>query len=167
MIKAITILSSAAIALAGCVHISVTEDDFDDGINVSYDEPAAQDAANPEDIAAIEAVVLDYYDGQGEASLERLQRAFHPDASMFGVLPGEDGAEALRVWPKMSEVIVDWAANENPPGAGRDGEVLSIEIVDDRLAVVTFRYADRFYDAFTMVKLDGQWKIAAKTFVRQ
>lgn len=144
-------------ALGACVHVNVTED-------VYAEEFAAPYA--PE-IAAIEAVVLDYFDGQGEASLERLQRAFHPDASMFGVMTDEGGESYLRVWPKMSDVIENWAANENPPGAGRDGEVLSVEIVDERLAVVTFRYADRFYDAFTMVKLDGQWKIAAKTFVRQ
>lgn len=145
------------IALGGCVHVNVTEDVYAEEFETAYDP----------DIAAIEAVVLDYFDGQGEASLERLQRAFHPDSSMFGVMTNEAGESTLRVWPKMSDVIVNWAANENPPGAGRDGEILSIDIVDERLAVVTFRYADRFYDAFTMVKLDGQWKIAAKTFIRQ
>lgn len=144
-------------ALSGCVHVNVTEDVYAEEFEAPYDP----------DIAAIEAVVLDYFDGQGEASLERLQRAFHPDASMFGVMTNELGESYLRVWPKMSDVIENWAANENPPGAGRDGEVLSIEIIDERLAVATFRYADRFYDAFTMVKLDGQWKIAAKTFIRQ
>lgn len=143
-------------AVAGCVHVSVTEDVY-----------AEQVEAYDPDVAAIEAVVLDYFDGQGEASLERLQRAFDPDASMFGVMTNEEGESFLRVWPKMSEVIENWAANENPPGAGRDGEVMSIDIVDERLAVVTFRFTDRFYDAFTMVKLDGQWKIAAKTFVGQ
>lgn len=145
-----------ALSLAGCVHVNVSEDAYLEATTVS--DP---------DIAAIEAVVLDYFDGQGEASLERLQRAFHPDASMFGVVTNDDGEAALRVWPKMSEVIENWAENENPPGAGRDGEVISIDIVDGRLAVVTFRFADRFYDAFTMVKLDGEWKIAAKTFIRQ
>ncbi|MCR9269547.1 MAG: nuclear transport factor 2 family protein [Hyphomonadaceae bacterium] len=156
MKKAISALSVGLLAAAGCVHVNVTEDVYADEFEI-YDP----------DVAAIEAVVLDYFDGQGEASLERLQRAFHPDSSMFGVMTTEDGDEYLRVWPKMSEVIENWAANENPPGAGRDGQVLSIEVVDERLAVVTFRYADRFYDAFTMVKLDGEWKIAAKTFVRQ
>ena len=153
----VSTLGLGLLTLSGCVHVNVTEDVYAEEFEAAYDP----------DIAAIEAVVLDYFDGQGEANLERLQRAFHPDASMFGVMTNEDGESSLRVWPKMSDVITNWAANENPPGAGRDGEVLSIEIVDERLAVVTFRYADRFYDAFTMVKLDGQWKIAAKTFVRQ
>lgn len=156
MKKLISALGLGVFAVAGCVHVNVTEDVYAEEFEV-YD---------PE-IAAIEAVVLDYFDGQGEASLERLQRAFHPDASMFGVMTNDEGESFLRVWPKMSEVIENWAANENPPGAGRDGEVMSIDIVDERLAVVTFRFTDRFYDAFTMVKLDGQWKIAAKTFVGQ
>ena len=152
----ISTIGLGLIALSGCVHVSVTEDFYAEEYE-TYDP----------DVEAIEAVVLDYFDGQGEASLERLQRAFHPDSSMFGVVTNDDGEADLRVWPKMSEVIENWAANETPPGAGRDGEVMSIDIIDQRLAVVTFRYADRFYDAFTMVKLDGQWKIAAKTFVRQ
>lgn len=156
MRELISTLGLGLVAVAGCVHVSVTEDIYAEEFE-TYDP----------DIAAIEAVVLDYFDGQGEASLERLQRAFHPDASMFGVMTNDEGESYLRVWPKMSEVIENWAANENPPGAGRDGEVMSIDVVDERLAVVTFRYSDRFYDAFTMVKLDGEWKIAAKTFVRQ
>ncbi len=156
MKQLISTLGLGLVAVAGCVHVNVSEDVYTEELEV-YDP----------DIAAIEAVVLDYFDGQGEASLERLQRAFHPDSSMFGVITNDDGETYLRVWPKMSEVIENWAANENPPGAGRDGEVMSIDVIDQRLAVATFRYADRFYDAFTMVKLDGQWKIAAKTFVRQ
>ena len=155
MNKFIGLIGVGAMALAGCVHVNVTEDRYAEEFQV-YDP----------DVAAIETVVADYFDGQGEASLERLQRAFHSDASMYGAVTSDDGTQSLRVWP-MDETMEAWAANENPPGAGRDGEVMSVEIVDGRLAVVTFRFEDRFYDAFTMVKLNGEWKIAAKTFVRQ
>ena len=151
----------SALALSGCVYVDAGEGGI---VGEPYVE--AYDVYDP-DVAAIEAVIQDYFDGQGEASLERLQRAFHPNSSMFGVVSDEDGNSDLRVWPKMYDVIENWAQNENPPGAGRDGEVLSIEIVDHRLAVATFRYADRFYDAFSLVKIDGEWKIAAKTFIRQ
>lgn len=156
MFKFVSALALGGFAITGCVHVTSSDRSYVEEI----------EAYDPE-VAAIEAVVLDYFDGQGEGSLERLNRAFHPDSSMFGVTTTDDGVETLRVWPKMGDVVKNWAANENPPGAGRDGEVLSIEIVDDRLAVVTFRYADRFYDAFTMLKLNGEWKIAAKTFVGQ
>ena len=130
---------------------------------VAHDHGAK--AADP-DKAAVKAAVFDYFEGQGEASLERLERAFHPDASMFGVLPNDDGEQALRVWPNMSDVVKNWAANDNPPGE-RDGEILSMDIVDGRIAVVQFRSTDRFYDSLTLVKIDGEWKIAAKVFVLQ
>ena len=151
----------SALALAGCVYVDAGE-----GPYVADTFAEEYDAYDPE-VAAIEAVILDYFDGQGEASLERLQRAFHPNSSMFGVVTNDEDESDLRVWPKMYDVIEGWAQNDNPPGAGRDGEVLSVDIVDDRLAVATFRYADRFYDAFSLVKIDGEWKIAAKTFIRQ
>ena len=151
----------SALALVGCVYVDAGEGPYvPDTFAEDYD------VYDPE-IEAIEAVILDYFDGQGEASLERLQNAFHPNSSMFGVVTNDDGETELRVWPKMYDVIERWAQNANPPGAGRDGEVLSIDIVDDRLAVATFRYADRFYEAFSLVKIDGEWKIAAKTFIRQ
>ncbi|MEO1553839.1 MAG: nuclear transport factor 2 family protein [Pseudomonadota bacterium] len=150
-----------ALALAGCVYVDAGEGAYiGDALSEDYEIYDAE-------IAAIEAVLLDYFDGQGEASLERLQNAFHPNSSMFGVVTNDDGESDLRVWPKMYDVIDGWAQNENPPGAGRDGEVMSIEIVDGRLAVATFRYSDRFFDAFSLVKIDGEWKIAAKTFIRQ
>jgi len=148
-----------ALALSGCVYVSGghgTYKDADVEETTSYDP----------DVAAIEAVILDYFDGQGEASLERLQRAFDSKASMYGVVTDDAGQQSIRVWP-MDETMQAWASNDDPVGAGRDGEVLSIEIVDSRLAVATFRYEDRFYDAFTLVKVNGAWKIAAKTFVRQ
>ncbi len=151
----------SALTLAGCVYVDAGEGGY---AGAAYVED--YETYDPE-VAAIEAVIQDYFDGQGEASLERLQRAFHPNSSMFGVVTNNEGESDLRVWPKMYDVIEGWAQNDNPPGAGRDGEVLSIEIVDDRLAVATFRYADRFYDAFSLVKIDGEWKIAAKTFIRQ
>lgn len=149
----------SALGLSGCVYVS--------GGDGAYKDTYVEEAASYDpDVAAIEAVVLDYFDGQGEASLERLQRAFDSKASMYGVVTDDAGQQSVRVWP-MDETMEAWASNDDPVGAGRDGEVLSIDIVDGRLAVVTFRFEDRFYDAFTMVKVNGEWKIAAKTFVRQ
>lgn len=128
----------------------------------------AVSAGQHEDKAAVEAAVFDYFHGQGEASAERLQRAFADDhASMVGVVEDDAGNPVLRSWKDMSQVLDNWAANDNPPGGGRDGEILSMEMVDGRLAVVLFRSADRFYDALTLAKVDGEWKIVAKAFVVQ
>lgn len=123
---------------------------------------------NKEDKTAIRAAVFDYFHGQGEASAERLFRAFDAENStMVGVVRGENGGESVRSWKNMTDVLNNWASNENPPGGDRDGEIISMNMVDDRLAVVLFRSADRFYDALTLGKVDGQWKIIAKAFVLQ
>ena len=132
--------------------------------------PAVADGhkGSKEDKEAIKAAVFDYFHGQGEASAERLFRAFEAEhTTMVGVTRGEDGSETVRSWKDMAQVLNNWAANENPPGGDRDGEIISMKMVDGRLAVVLFRSADRFYDALTLGKVNGEWKIIAKAFVLQ
>ncbi len=132
------------------------------------DDMVMKASAEKPDEAAVKAAVFDYFHGQGEANLERLNRAFAADeASMVGVMRADDGAESLRTWKDMNEVLANWASSANPPGATRDGEILDMHITDGRIATVTFRSTDRFYDALTLVKIDGHWKIVAKVFVRQ
>lgn len=117
---------------------------------------------------AIRAVIDDYFDGIGAADAERLNRAFAADkAAMVGVAKNEDGSRELKSFPDMEEVIANWAGNPNPEGTGRDGEILDIKVVDGQIAMVAFRYKDEYYDVLTLVKLDGQWKIATKTFVQR
>ena len=129
---------------------------------------ATADEHNKEHKAAIKAAVFDYFHGQGEASAERLNRAFAADsATMVGVVKDREGNESIRAWKDMAEVLANWSANENPPGTEREGEILSMDIVDDRIAVVLFKSADRFYDALTLVYIDDEWKIIQKAFVLQ
>ncbi|MEM8770965.1 MAG: nuclear transport factor 2 family protein [Pseudomonadota bacterium] len=123
--------------------------------------------AHPE-YAAIEAAVFDYFHGQGEASAERLNRAFAAEhATMVGVVKNDAGEEMIRSWKDMDTVLSNWAANDNPPGTERSGEIMHMHVQDGRLAVVVFRSADRFYDALTLAKIDGDWKIIQKAFVLQ
>ncbi|MEO0983287.1 MAG: nuclear transport factor 2 family protein [Pseudomonadota bacterium] len=134
-------------------------------LSLAFAAPAVGDESA--DKAAIEAAVLDYFHGQGEASLERLFRAFAAEqASMVGVVDGEEGDE-VRAYKDMVEVLNNWASNEDPPGGDRDGEILDMSLVDGRIATVMFRSTDRFYDALTLAKVDGDWKIVAKAFVLQ
>ena len=113
---------------------------------------------------AIEARILDYFQGQGDADKERLERAFAEDVAVM-INAQADGEGFQR--REMSDIIGRWSANPNPPGERTDYEILSIEIVDDRLATATFRYTDRFYDAFILIKHDGEWQIVTKAFVPQ
>jgi hypothetical protein len=130
--------------------------------------PAAPALAQPSDEDAIRTAVFDYFHGQGEASAERLNRAFDaPNAVMVAVNPREGGGVTVTKYADMSDVLTRWASNPNPPGGARDGEIIDMHITDGRIANVMFRSTDRFYDALTLVKIDGQWRIVAKVFVRQ
>ena len=121
---------------------------------------------SPTDRAEIEARVYDYFDGQGYADADRLYRAFADNATMHGVMTAEDGEQTLHQWSDFQDTLRAWGENDNPPGE-RDGEILSLSVVDGRIATVQFRSADRFYDALTLVKVNGDWVIATKVFVRQ
>jgi len=49
----------------------------------------------------------------------------------------------------------------------KDYEILSINAVDERMAVVLFKFNSSVYDAMTLVKVDGKWQIAAKVYIKQ
>jgi len=120
------------------------------------------------DKVAIKAAVNDYFQGQGEASKERLFRAFAADhATMVGVVKNDEGKDVIKSYKDMTSVLNQWASNKNPAGGNLDGEIISMNIVDDRLAVVLFRSTNRFYDALTLAKLDNEWKIVAKAYILQ
>lgn len=130
--------------------------------------PAAPAFAETADEAGIRAAVFDYFNGQTVASAEQLNRAFVADnATMMGLMRAQDGTETLRTWRDMNEVIANWSANPNPNAPARDGEILHMNIVDGRIATVLFRSTTQFYDALTLMKIDGQWRIVAKAFIRQ
>jgi hypothetical protein len=130
--------------------------------------PAAPAFAETEDEAGVRAAVFDYFNGQTVQSAEQLNRAFAADnATMVGLMRAQDGTESLRTWRDMNEVITNWSANPNPNAAARDGEILDMHIVDGRIATVIFRSTNMFYDGLVLFKIDGQWRIVAKAFVRQ
>jgi hypothetical protein len=117
--------------------------------------PSAAAAGN--DLYAIRAAVFDYFEGINEASLERLQRAFHPGA--FLKSPAADGS--LKIEP-IAHAIERWVSAEPHP---REGYIRSLEIVEGRLARVVFDFNGRYIDFLTLVKLQGRWKIIDKAFV--
>lgn len=121
----------------------------------------AQDSADDQ---AVRAAVFDYFEGQGERSQERLERAFHNDARMVFTAEGDDGEPELRSL-HMEEVIPNWAQGE--PVTGREGQILSLDVVDGRMASVIFDSDGRFLDQLTLLKIGPDWKIVSKVFIRQ
>lgn len=137
-------------------------------ISVALALTIAPAAAQSADEQAVTRAVFDYFHGQGEASAERLQRAFLADkATMIAVAPTEGGGETVTTYTDMNEWLTRWASNPNPPGGARDGAILNMHIQDGRIATVMFRSTDRFYDALTLVKVNNEWRIVSKVFVRQ
>lgn len=134
------------------------------GVLLGPDGYTEEDAAA--DILEIEAVIQDYFDGIGGADQERLERAFAvQNAAMVGLVK-EDGGK-LKSWKDMSAVVDGWASNTRPEGIGRDGEILQTYFLGGQIAMVMFRYKDEYFDALTLLKVDGRWKIATKTFVER
>ncbi len=149
MLKSGLALTMSSALLLGCVTMPEPRVD---------QEPEAE---------AIKLVVLDYFQGQGQASEERLERAFARNhAIMMTSTVGSDGTNSLRR-AEMDDVISTWASNENPSGLRSDYEFLSLQIVDNRLATVTFRSGARFFDALTLMKINNQWRIVTKVYVPQ
>jgi hypothetical protein len=119
--------------------------------------PAAPAGASEEDFAGIRAAVFDYFDGINEVSRERLERAFDPSAELKNV-----GADGTIVAQPIAAVIERWMAREP---AGREGEILSIDITDGEIARVVFDYDGAYIDFLTLAKVQGGWKIIDKVFV--
>ncbi|EED30478.1 conserved hypothetical protein [gamma proteobacterium NOR5-3] len=111
-----------------------------------------------DDVAAIRATVFDYFDGINEVSLVRLERAFDENAALKSV----DQAGGLSVEP-IANAIDRWMQGDP---AQRRGEILSIDLSDGPIARVVFDYDGAYLDFLTLAKLQGQWKIIDKVFIR-
>lgn len=119
--------------------------------------------------AGISAAVTDYFEGFSEADESRLFKAFsHEHACMVGATRNKDNIITLVSKKDMGPELTSWTKGERPAWAQGDGEILSINIVDDRLAVVLFRNTDQWYDALTLAKTNnGRWKIISKAYIEQ
>lgn len=110
---------------------------------------------------AREAVQL-YLDGLADADAVKLERAFHPDARMFGSLAGD------RVDIPIGEMIKLVVAQ--PPNAGGTfrGEITSVDEQGDMARAVVeeegFWGSVSFVDYFSLARIDGDWRIVNKVF---
>ena len=108
---------------------------------------------------AIAKTLQHYIDGARTGSGDTMKLAFHEDATIFGYA-GDD----LLAGPIQG--LFDWN-DENGPATGL--KVLGTD-VDLAGTVATVRLelddwtGDRFTDLFTLLKVDGEWKITNKVF---
>lgn len=116
-------------------------------------------SADVRDHNAIAKVLDQYIDGAKSGRGDDMKSAFHEDATVFGYI-GDD------LFAGPIQGLFDWN-DENGPAAGLQVQIASIDVVG---TVATVRlelenWTDlRFTDLFTLLKVDGTWKIMNKVF---
>ncbi len=107
----------------------------------------------------IAKAVQHYIDGAKSGRGDDMKPAFHKDATIFGYAGADLFAGPI-------QKLFDWS-DENGPAAELQARIASIDVVD---TVATVRLelnnwsGSRYTDMFTLLKVDGEWKIMNKVF---
>ncbi len=108
---------------------------------------------------AIAVTVQHYIDGAKSGKGDDMKPAFHKDATIFGYA----GAD---LFGGPIQQLFDWS-DETGPAAELQARVASIDLVGTvatvRLELTNLNGA-RYTDMFTLLKVDGEWKIMSKVF---
>jgi hypothetical protein len=108
---------------------------------------------------AIAEAVQHYVDGGKSGRSAEMKAAFHDDATIFGYV-----GEELFAGPIQQ--LFDWN-DRNGPAAELQARLASVDVAG---SVATVRLeldnwtGHRFTDMFTLLKMDGKWKIISKVF---
>jgi len=115
--------------------------------------------ADSNDNEMIEKTVQFYIDGAISGKGEDMKPAFHADATIFGYI-GDD------LFAGPIQGLFDWN-DENGPATDLESKITSIDIIGTvasvRLELDNWT-GHKFTDLFTMLKVDGSWKIMNKVF---
>lgn len=111
---------------------------------------------------AIVGVVQLYIDGVSKGDAAKLKEAFHEQAWMFGSFGGS------REDVPISELIDEVVSQPADSDGSYTARITSVEQVGDA-ATATIEEdgcwgSVSFVDFFSLVKIDGSWKIVSKTF---
>ncbi len=116
-------------------------------------------ATNVSEYDVIANVVQHYIDGAKSGKGDDMKPAFHEDATIFGYAGADLFAGPI-------QQLFAWV-DANDPATGLQAPIASIDVVD---TVATVRLeldngnGSRYTDMFTLLKVDGQWKIMNKVF---
>ena len=120
---------------------------------------AANIPAGISEYDAITKTLQHYIDGGKTGRSEEMKLAFHPDATIFGYADQE-------LFGGPIQNLFDWV-DQNGPAAELQGRITSIDLVET-VATVRLELENwggrRFTDLFTLLKVDGEWKILSKVF---
>ncbi len=116
-------------------------------------------ATNVSEYGAIADVVQQYIDGAKSGQGDDMKPAFHEDATVFGYVGADLFAGPI-------QQLFAWN-DENGPATELKAWIASIDLIG---TVATVRLeldnwtGHRFTDLFTLLKVDGKWKIMNKVF---
>ncbi len=108
---------------------------------------------------AIAKILQHYIDGAKSGSGDNMKAAFHDEATFFGNV----GAD---VFGGPIQQLFDWN-DENGPASELHARIASIDLIGTVAAVrveLNNWTGHRFTDLFTLLKVDGEWKIMNKVF---
>ena len=114
---------------------------------------------NVSEYDAIAKVVQHYIDGAKSGRGDDMKPAFHKDATIFGYV-GDD------LFAGPIQQLFDWN-DANGPATGLQARIASFDLIGT-VATVRLELDDwtghRFTDLFTLLNVDGEWKIMNKVF---
>jgi len=100
-----------------------------------------------------------YVQGGKTGDTSQMKEAFYPDATIFGYVGADLFAGPI-------QQLFDWN-DQNGAARELEGRITSIDFVES-VAMVRLELDNwgvyRFTDLFTLLKVDGQWKIMNKVF---
>ena len=108
---------------------------------------------------AITKTVQRYINGGKTGRSDEMKLAFHADATIFGYVGPE-------LFGGPIQMLFDWV-DQNGPATELQGRITSIDLAES-VATVRLELENwsgrRFTDLFTLLKIDGEWKILSKVF---
>ena len=114
---------------------------------------------NVSEYDAIAKTVQHYIDGAKSGRGDDMKPAFHQDATIFGYA-------GANLFAGPIQQLFDWN-DRNGPATGLQARIVSTDIIDT-IATVRLELDNwtghRFTDLFTLLKVDGEWKIMNKVF---
>jgi Putative lumazine-binding len=121
--------------------------------------PIAPDPGTRSDIAHLVAL---YHEGIHHGDVDKLARAFHPDARLLGEVKGAPYRKSLAEYLAIVRSRVAPAA----AGHAQRGEILSLDVRGGVALAVVFTpvAAVDYIDFLALIRTDDGWRIASKLF---
>jgi hypothetical protein len=129
--------------------------------SLCFDSAAAQTATGGEE-AAVRAALEHYLAGHVTGEGKHFSMVFHPESKLFF---NRDGQFATRT---SAEYIAGASGKPAADEARRKRRIVMVDVTGDAaVAKIELDYPDVFFtDYFTLLKVNGEWKIVNKTFNR-